>query len=574
MAEGDSGAGDRRAEIRPLTWLLGFVRPQAPSLCGVLGLSLAATGIGLAQPYITKFLIDDGLIAKDVNAIAVFCGLLLAAAVGSTALGGLNRWVYIRASGAILFRIRETVYRHLQTLSPRWFARMPRGDLMARIDGDIAEVQRFAVDPLLALTTGVIALAGSLALMLSLSGPLTLLAFALFPLQVLYLRRMRPAVERRTRALRERTGEVTGFFLDRFSTMRLIQSVGAEDREADHLSRLNHAFLGDLLGLQITSFFATAGPGLMTAVMTAAVFLVGGTMVADDAMTIGTLIAFTAYMARATGPVNTLLGLYVAAQRARVSLDRVRELVETAPEVSQPSKPRSLPSDAAGTIDLMDVSFSYQPTGHPVLDRARLHIEGGTKIGITGPSGGGKSTLVDLLMRHFDPDAGRIRMDGIDLRDLDLGQLRSQISIVEQDATIIAGTIAENIGYARPSASREEIERVAKAARIDGHISSLPKGYDTVLETGGETLSGGQRQRIAIARALLRDPLVLILDEATSSVDTTTAKEIIETVDALFGGRTRIIVSHHALPLEGADLIVELRDGRFSRLDRNQAVAE
>ena len=574
MDQGGDGAHDRRAEIRPLTWLLGFVRPQALSIIGVLALSLAATGIGLAQPYITKFLIDDGLIARDVGAIALFCGLLLAAALGSTALGGLNRWVYTRTSGAILFRIRETVYRHLQTLSPKWFARTPRGDLMARIDGDIAEVQRFAVDPLLALTTGVIALAGSLALMLSLSAQLTLLAFALFPLQALYLRKIRPAVERRTRTVRERTGDVTGFFLDRFSAMRLIQSVGAEEREADRLSRLNQTFLGDLLELQVTSFFAAAGPGLMTAVMTAVVFLVGGMKVVDGVLTIGTLIAFTAYMARATGPVNTLLGLYVAAQRAKVSLNRVRELVETEPEVSQPLNPLPLPAHAAGAIDLTDVTFSYQTEGQAVLDCAQLHIEGGTKMAITGPSGGGKSTLIDLLMRHFDPDTGQIRMDGVDLKDLDIGQLRSQIGIVEQDATIIAGTITENIAYARPGASTEEIEGAARAVRIDSHISSLPKGYDTVLETGGEILSGGQRQRIAIARALLRDPLVLILDEATSSVDTSTAREIIETVDDLFGDRTRIIVSHHSQPLEGADRIVELRDGQFLPLDRKEAVAE
>ena len=279
-------------------------------------------------------------------------------------------------------------------------------------------------------------------------------------------------------------------------------------------------------------------------------------------------------MARATGPVNTLLGLYVAAQRAKVSLNRVRELVETEPEVSQPLNPLPLPAHATGSIDLTDVTFSYQTEGQAVLDCAQLHIEGGTKMAITGPSGGGKSTLIDLLMRHFDPDAGQIRMDGVDLKDLDIGQLRSQIGIVEQDATIIAGTITENIAYARPGASTEEIEGAARAARIDSHISSLPKGYDTVLETGGEILSGGQRQRIAIARALLRDPLVLILDEATSSVDTSTAREIIETVDDLFGDRTRIIVSHHSQPLEGADRIVELRDGQFLPLDRKEAVAE
>jgi len=321
----------------------------------------------------------------------------------------------------------------------------------------------------------------------------------------------------------------------------------------------------------MTSFFATAGPGLMTAVMTSVVFLVGGMMVIDEVLTIGTLIAFSAYLARATGPVNTLLGLYVAARRAKVSLDRVRELIETAPEVTQPPVPQSLPPDGTGVIDLSDVDFSYEPAGPPVLDAAQLHIEGGAKVGITGPSGGGKSTLIDLLIRHFDPDRGQIMLDGVDLKNLDLDELRSKVCIVEQDATIIAGTMAENIAYARPDAERTEIEGAAAAARIDDHIKTLESGYDTALESRGETLSGGQRQRIAIARALLRNPLVLILDEATSSVDADTAAEIIDTVDNLFGEKTRIIVSHHQGALKGADRIWELRNGRFYDPGRDDA---
>jgi ATP-binding cassette, subfamily B, bacterial len=561
LRDGHQEAPIRRADATAFAWAFGFARPHARALLGVAALSVAATGVGLAQPYLTKLLIDDGLIAGDVGILGIFCGLLLAAAVGSMALGGANRWFYVSVSARILFTLREAVYLHLQKLSPRWFARRGRGDLMTRVDGDIAEVQRFAVDPLLALTNGVIALAGSVALMISLSGQLSLLAFALLPLQVIYLRKMRPAVERRTRVVRERTGDITGFFLDRFQTMKLIQSMGAEGREADKLQTLNGSYLKDLLALQITSFLTTAGPGLMTAVMTTIVFLTGGMMVIDGELSLGTLIAFSAYLARATGPVNTLLGLYVALQRARVSLDRVRELVDAEPEVTSPDVPTALPSDADGSIELQAVCFAYDDPTAPVLRDATLKISGGTKVGIGGPSGAGKTTLIDLILRYFDPEQGHILLDGVDLKDMDLKELRRRVVVVEQDTSIITGTVAENIAYGCPTASEAQIIEAARAAQIHNDIESQEKGYATLLRTGGDTLSGGQRQRIALARALLQDPLVLILDEATASIDATTATEITRTVDALFGDRTRIVISHHPIALEGADQKVELVDG-------------
>jgi ATP-binding cassette subfamily B protein len=568
--EGQSNPSTEAVGTISFKWVFEFVRPHVLALSGVAALSIVATGIGLAQPYLTKFLIDDGLIARDSQMLATYCGLLFAAAIMSTALGGANRWYYLKVSARVLFAIREAVYEHMQRLSPRWYARKSRGDLMARIDGDVAEVQRFAIDPLLALSNGAIALAGSLALMISLSGELSLLAFVLLPLQVIYLRKLRPTVERRTRIVRERTGDITGFFLDRLQTMKLIQSSGAEDRELDKLGQLNQTFLKDLLSLQITNFFASAGPGLMTALMTTIVFLTGGMMVIYEAMSLGTLIAFSAYLARATGPVNTLLGLYVGLQRARVSLDRVRELMDAIPEVSSPATPISLPREANGTVELKTITFAFTASGAKVFDGATLNIQGGHKIGITGPSGVGKTTLIDLLLRHYDPDHGSLHLDGVNLTDLDLLELRSRVVVVAQDTVIVAGTIAENIAYACPEATDEQIVQAAKSAQIDNDIQAFTDGYQTMLQTGGETLSGGQKQRLAIARALLQNPLVLILDEATASVDEDTAAEITRSVDALFGDRTRIVISHHPVALAGADQIVELVDGGFVRAQIGQ----
>ena len=571
MTSGDTGRLDNEqsrlsAENKgstSFTWAFGFVRPHAIAVVGVAVLSIAATGIGLAQPYLTKHLIDDGLIARDGSTLALYCGLLFAAAIAATALSGANRWYYVKVSAKVLFAIREAVYRHLQQLSPRWYAGRTRGDLMARIDGDVAEVQRFAIDPLLALTNGLIALVGSVALMVSLSGGLALLAFALLPFQVLYLRKMRPAVERRTRVVRERTGNVTGFFLDRLQTMKLIQSSGAEEREAGRLGQLNRTYLKDLLSQQVISFLATAGPGLMTALMTAVVFLVGGIMVINASLSLGALIAFSAYLVRATGPVNTLLGLYVGLQRARVSLERVRELTDARPEASSPKKPISLPKEANGTLELKAVTFAYATSDAKVFDGATLTLKGGHKFGITGPSGVGKTTLIDLILRHYDPNQGSIYLDGTNLTDLDLKDLRHRIVVVEQDTAIVAGTVSENIAYACPEASEAQIIQAAKSALIDKDIQALSDGYETLLQTGGSTLSGGQQQRIAIARALLQDPLVLILDEATASIDAETATDITHTVDTLFGNRTRIVISHHPEALAGADQIVELMGGNF-----------
>ncbi len=548
-------------------WLRSFLRPHWVGILLVLALSLIGTGVSLSQPYITKFLIDDGLIAGNMKVVVWLCGLLVVVAVFSAAVNGVNRWHYTRLSGRVLFAIRETVYAHLQRLSPAWYARRPGGDMMARVDGDVAEIQRFAVDSLLAAVNAAFGLAGALALMLTLSPELSVMAFILLPLQFLYLRNMRPLVERRTRALRERSGEVTGFFFDNLRIMKFIQSMSGEAREAERLGHLNKLYLGDTLKLQMANFWTATGPALMTVVATALVFVVGGFMVLEQRFTIGALIAFSAYMARATGPVNTLLGLYVAIQRARVSLVRVRELTLATPEVSSPGQPRNLPGGAKGTIDIKAVKFSYGADGPAVLDGASLEIEGGAKVGVVGASGAGKTTLIDLLHRHFDPDSGSIQLDGVELAELELAELRRRVAVVAQDAAIIPGTVADNIAYGRPGTPRERIEAAARAARIDDEVRAMDKGYDTQLVAGGDALSGGQRQRLAIARAILQDPLVLILDEATAAVDRTTASRIVETVDDLFGGRTRIVISHHPEPLAGADMIVEIRNGELHVFD-------
>ncbi len=548
-------------------WLYGFLRPQLGRLAVVFLLSLGASALALAQPYLTKLLIDDGLLAGDFRTLALVAAAMLAAALLGAGLTALNRWHYVTASGRVLFALRESVYRHLQRLSPAYYARVRAGDVMARLDGDVAEVQRFAVDSALALLNGVLVLCGALALMLSLSWKLSLIAFALLPLQVLLLRVLRPRIEVLTREQRAQAGGISAFLYDRLSAMKLVQSAGAEAREAQGLAGLQADYFTGLRRLQMFNLAATTAPSLLTLLGTVLVFLAGGAMVIEGALTLGTLVAFTAYLARASGPVHTLLGLWVALARARVSLQRVGEIMAEAPAVRAPAEPRCLPREARGGIVLEAVGFRYPGQEAGVLEAASARLPAGAKVAIAGASGAGKTTLIDLLQRHFDPSAGRITLDGIDLRQLDPGALRRRVAVVAQDSLLIPGSVADNIRYARPEAGAEAIAEAARRAGAADFIAALPQGYATEVGTRGLKLSGGQRQRIALARALLQDPLVLILDEATSGVDSAMERNIAAAIDRLFAGRTRIVIGHRSTLVRDAELAFELAGGRLRPQD-------
>ena len=554
-------------------WLFSFVRPHLGRLGGVFLLSVAASGLALVQPYVTKLLIDDGLIAGDFGMVALLCGAMLAAALIGAALSALNRWHYITASSRILFALREHLFRHLQSLSPAFYARVRTGDLMARLDGDLAEVQRFAVDSALALLNGVIVLIGAIALMLALSWQLSLIAFALLPLQLLLLRALRPRIESMTRDLRAQASDLSSFLFERLSAMKFIQSVAAEGREARQLSGLQDGYFLGLRRLQMFNLAATTAPTLLTLLGTVGVFLAGGAMVIEGGLTLGTLIAFTAYLARATGPVHTLLGLWVAMKRAQVSLERVGAIAAERPAVAEAEDARALPEGGAGTIEIEGVSFAYPDQPEPVLEAASARLPGGCKVSVAGASGAGKSTLIDLLQRHFDPAAGAIRLDGVDLRSLRVAELRRRVAVVAQDCVLLPGSVADNIRYAAPQADDAAVRAAAEQAGAAGFIEALPQGYDSEVGARGLKLSGGQRQRIAIARALLQNPLVLILDEATSGVDTETEQAIGAAIDRLFAGRTRLFIGHRTTLSGDADLLLEVAGGRLTLLDSGQARA-
>ncbi|MBO3275457.1 ABC transporter ATP-binding protein [Pseudomonas schmalbachii] len=559
---------DPKALKDALHWLYGFVRPQRLAILGLLGLSFCASLLVLAQPWLTKMLIDDGLLARDFPMLAGVAVAMILVGIFGTALSGLNRFLHTRLSGRILFALRDALYRHLQTLSPTFFGRRRIGDLMSRLDGDVAEIQRFAVDSLFSAVSSVIGLVGALALLLTLSWQLSLLVALLIPLDVLWLRWMRRKVEREARSLRERSADMSSFFVETLPAMKFIQSAGQQARESRRLEGLGQGYMGQLLRLQLTEFFTQAVPGTLMSLSRACAFLVGGYWVIQGSWQLGSLIAFSTYLGMAIGPVQSLLGLYVALQRMTVSLGRVMELRSEQPGVQTPAQPRPMP--AIGELRFENLGFSHAGRAQPILREVNAQIPAGVKLALGGASGVGKSTLIDLLQRFYDPEQGRILLDGVDLRELDLFELRRRIAVVSQDIVLFRGSLADNLSYSAPDASREEIARVAALARLDSLIESLPEGLDSPLGERGQQLSGGQKQRIAIARALLQDPLILVLDEATSQVDEATEREVIAAIDRLFAGRTRILISHRPSTLAEADLHFELEDGNL----RSRTVAQ
>ena len=542
-----------------LGWLSGFLKPHSSRLGLILALSLITTVLVLAQPYLTKLLIDEGLIAGRFDTVLKVCSLMIILAILSAFLGGLNHWLYIKVSARLLFALRAAIFDHLQSLSPGFYLEHSTGDILSRLDGDTAELQRFITDMLLSSVNGLLALAGGLAVMIWLDWRLSVLSFILLPVHIVFLRRMRPRVETRTKEVRERTATITGFFVERLQNIKFIQTMNAELRETQRLDKLHENFLQSLLKQQLTNYVTGTVPGLLLAVTTSIVFIFGASMVMGNSLTIGTLIAFTIYMARTYQPIQGLLGLYVAMQRARVSYMRVRKLMDTPPVVTSPERPRPLPDHVHGEITLKNVSFSYDAQESPLIENLKFCFTAGRKTIVTGPSGAGKSTLIDLLHRHYDPDTGHILLDGTDLRSLDLRELRWQIAVVSQNCTLLRGTVAENIAYARPNATAEEIYHAARLAQLDDYIMTLPDSYQTDIGEAGASLSGGQRQRLAIARAILLDPSVLILDEATSAIDIETESRILEAIDELFAGRTRIIVSHRTESPVDSSLSLHLR---------------
>ena len=535
---------------------LAYVVPYWRRLLLVFVLSLVSTGLALYVPYLSRSLVDGALLGGDGNALRRIVLTFALITVASFALNVVSGLRYTRVSADILFDMRLALYRHLQRLSPRFFASTRLGDIMSRINNDISEIQRVASEVVLATLGNVIFLAGSLGMLVWLDLRLFLVSVLFLPPSLWALVRYRRRLEGRVRTLRERSADIGSFLIETIQGMKLVVTSNAQVREADRFRQRNDAFVEALMSMQWVTYLSGGLPGLILSGSTAIVFLYGGSRVIDGTITMGTLVAFMAYQMRVLPPVQALMGLYASLATAKVSLGRVQELLDANVDVIDTPESAGLSRvDGRVTIEHVTVTFDR---GAPLLNDVSIEIAPGEVLAVVGPSGSGKSTLTELLLRLIDPDQGRVLLDGRDLREVPLREVRRHIVLVDQEPFLFHASLLENLRYASPEATDEDLAAAVRAAGLEAFIAELPEGYATQVGEGGRALSAGERQRIAIARAFLAAPAVLVLDEPTASLDPSMTRQVMTGYEALMRGRTTVIVSHRLELARQADRVVVL----------------
>ena len=546
--------------MRRLLW--PHLRPQRLRFLGALSLALLIAALSAAQPLLTRLAVDQGLIARHFITLAWACAGMLTLAAAGYALGAVHRTLYIQASGRTLFSLRSAVFEHLLKVSPRRLSRVPVGDLVSRLDGDIAEVQRFGTDALLSLLSSVLSLVAVAVVMFTLSWQLALLITVLMPLQLLVRRYARPRLETATRAYRESAADVSGFLVEQLSGMRQVQAAAAAPQAVSRLQALGEEYLKRVMDQQWVSYLTASLASLLGHLATAATFLAGGWMVLSGALSVGTLIAFVAYLGRSAGSAASIASLYSGYHRARVSLRRVEDLLAL-PEVAEPADAVAL-GDARGDLVFDAVTVKGPGEQRPLLNAVSFQIPAGSKVVLRGVSGTGKSTMADLLRRFLEPDHGSILLDGLPLTSYRLQDLRRRIAVVEHSPILFRGSIYDNLCHGCESVDANKVFEAARCAGVEEFVASLPQGYATPIGEGGAGLSTGQRQRIAIARAAVAEPLIVVLDEATSGLDVEAARLMHRVLDATFASRTRLIITHRVSDVEQADLCWLLEGGQLN----------
>ena len=539
-----------------------YLTPYWRRLSLVFGISLISTATTLAVPFLSKDLIDQALVGRDLTALRRIVWWFVALGVLSFVLNVISGLRYTRVSADILFDMRLALYEHLQRLSPRFYARTRLGDVIARINGDIGEIQRVAAEAALAWVGNVLFLIGSLFMMFWLDWRLSLVGLALMPASIWALVYYRRRLETRVGQLRQHSADIGSFLIETLQANALVVTSNAQPREVARFRRLNEAFVASVMGMQRITYFAGGLPGTLLSVGTAVVFLYGGSRVIDGSLTLGTLGAFLAYQMRVFAPAQALMGLYTSLATARVSWHRVLEILDARVDVVESPRPVTM-DQPHGRLSFDAVTLGTE-RGVKVLEDVSFAVDPGQSLAVVGASGSGKSTIAMLATRLLDPDGGVVRLDGHDLRTLALPDVRRSIVLVEQEPVLLHATVAENIRYVRPEATLEAVHGAAESAGLSQFVESLPKGYETIVGERGLALSAGERQRVALARAFLANPIVLVLDEPTAALDPIAERVVTEGYRRVMRDRTTVLITHRRDLALQADAVVVLDGARVA----------
>ncbi|HEY6730601.1 MAG TPA: ABC transporter ATP-binding protein [Solirubrobacterales bacterium] len=559
------GEDKRGPKVR---WLIAQLRPYRGRVALMFVGLLLATAAGLAPPYLAGKAIDDGILGDDIAALNWIVVTFLVVSVVYAAATYLQTYMVGWVGTRVLQDLRQRVFTHIQSMSIGFFTRRSPGVLISRMTNDIEALNQLLTTGVVTMFSSTLTLIGVVVILLLLDLQLALVTFLTFPLLALASLVFRIVSAGAYRATRERIAAITAYLQESLSGVRVVRSFGQEPRHLDEMTELNEA--NRAVNMKTVYLNASYFPAveLLAAVGTAAILLYGGTQAINDAIQVGVIVAFVGYLNTFFEPIQQLSQLYTTYQQGMAALDKIFDLLETKPDMVD--APDAIdPGTLRGEIELDGVWFSYGEEGESgedtwALRDVDLHVPPGQTLALVGATGAGKSTFAKLVARFYDPQQGTVRVDGHDLRGVQQQALRRQLGIVPQEGFLFSGSVRDNVAFGRPEASTEEIEAAIGAVGATEFVAALPDGLETQVGERGIQLSAGQRQLVAFARALLAEPRILILDEATSNVDVRTEKTIERGLERLLHGRTAIVIAHRLSTIRRAGKIVVLEDGQIA----------
>ncbi len=572
LAEGTKVCPACLPRSQTLRRLALYLLPAWRQALGLSLIALAHTALGLIPPYLQKPLMDEVLaprgeprpVDERVRLLGTLVLALLIAHVLMSGLGAARAWLSAWLGNRISHDIRVQLYRHLQFLSLGFYDKQQMGNVISRVNQDTGRLQEFLVWGSQDLATNLLLIVGITIVLLVMNAKLALFVFLPAPIVVLLSTVVWKRVRHYMHRFFHRWGRLNAVLNETLSGLRVTKAFGQEPRHIDDFSSRSLELAISGTGVERVWSILFSGMSLVMMLGTLLVWYVGGREVLFGPMSLGTLVAFLTYVGMFYQPLRFMSMLLNWASRSLAAGERVFEVLDTEPEVAEAEEPVAMP-EMQGRVSFRDVSFGYEPH-RPVLKGISCEVEAGEMIGLVGQSGAGKTTTINLICRFYDTDAGEVLIDGVPIRDIHIEDLRRHIGIVPQDTFLFSGTIAENIAYAKPGATREEIVRAARIANAHEFIVKKPDGYETLLGERGQGLSAGEQQRLSIARAVLHDPAILILDEATSQVDVETEKGIQEAIDRLVKSRTTFAIAHRLATLKNADRLFVLKDGEIAEM--------